>query len=373
MNILNIIREQLSPELLGQVSQRVGEPPEAAASAMENSMQALLGSAAAKASSPEGSMGLFNLLKDKTPSDGWPSSAAALLGNLTGGGGGIGTSLVNLLLGSKANMIRDFIANRSGVRPESATTLLGTAGSLLMGVLGRQVASQSLGASSFGQFLRSQIPHLQGHLSPDLTNVLGVGNLFSSTKAVPPPASYANQASRTEPVEATSYRAPAPAGKILRFALIPIALLLGLLFLANRHSRNANVGAANDETYTSRAVTAGSTVIDTARADLASLTDRLKNAISGTDAGPVDLTGLGFDNSGTVSPTARNVLSSLGSLMSDNPSVKADITTYGRTTEEAAARGNSIKSALLRMGITADRIVIHPEIGESVPKVHFIK
>jgi hypothetical protein len=374
MNILSTIREQFSPELLGQISQRLGESPEASKSALDQSLQALLGSAAAKASSPEGATSLFNLLKEKTPQEGWSTSLTSLLSSLTGSGGGIGSALISMLLGSKANTIRDFIASRSGIRPESASTLLGTGGSLLMGILGKQVASQGLGASSFGQLLRAQIPHLQGHLSPDLANMLGVGNLLNSAKAAPPPASYANQVSTNERIAPTVQAATASGSRILRFALIPVLLLLGLLYLANRHSRTASVGAANDETYTTRrAVTAISNGVETVRADTADLGDRLKSAISGGDNSPVDLSGVDFDSSGNVASLAKSSLTTLGNVIKDNPSLKVAITAYGKTADEAATRANSIKSALVKMGILGDRVAVKSDIGDSLPKVSFIK
>jgi hypothetical protein len=67
MNILNIIREQLSPEILGQISKSVGESPEGTQSALQQALPALLGSAAAQASSPGGATGLLEMLKQKAP------------------------------------------------------------------------------------------------------------------------------------------------------------------------------------------------------------------------------------------------------------------------------------------------------------------
>src|SRR5215469_6447813 len=171
MNILSAIRDMISPELLGQVSNAVGESPEATKSALEQSVPALLGSAVSEASSPQGATNLFKLLKDKAPQGGWSTSASSLLGSLMGGGGGgLGSSIVGALLGSKAGMLQNFISRSSGIRPESASSLLGMGGHMLMGTLGKQVADQGLGASTFGQLLRSQIPHLQGALSPELAN-----------------------------------------------------------------------------------------------------------------------------------------------------------------------------------------------------------
>src|SRR5262245_60934473 len=114
MSILNMIREQLSPDVLGQISRSVGESPEGTKVALEQSLPALLGSAAAEASSPKGATDLFNTLKQAMPSQGWPASVSSLLGSL-GGGGGTGTSFVSSLLGPKIGMIRDYIAGKAGI------------------------------------------------------------------------------------------------------------------------------------------------------------------------------------------------------------------------------------------------------------------
>src|SRR5439155_23460795 len=119
------------------------------------------------------------------------------------------------------------------------------------------------------------------------------------------------------------------------------------LFLATRHGARTGVGGTSDETFITERATAGSRVGEIARVETPNLTDRFKTAIDSSDGLLVDLTGLSFDTSGTVTSTTKSTLTSLGNLLADNPSVKVGVTSYGRTAEEAAARGNSIKSALL--------------------------
>src|SRR5215475_5704919 len=180
MNILNVIKDQLSPEILGQISKTVGENPEGTKSALQTALPALLGSTAAQASSPGGASGLLDMLKQKAPQGGWSESLSGLLGSA--GGSSAGSSFVSSLLGPKMNGVRDFIAGRSGVRPESATSLMGMGGQMLMGILGKQVMARGLGASGLGQLLSSQIPHLQGVIPPEMANTLGIGNFLGMGK-----------------------------------------------------------------------------------------------------------------------------------------------------------------------------------------------
>jgi hypothetical protein len=372
MNILSTIREQFSPELLGQISQRIGETPEAAKTALDSSLQALLGSAAARAASPEGAAGLFNLLKEKTPQGGWPASGGSMLGNLNGDGGGVGSSLVNSLLGSKLGIVRDLIAIQSGMRRESASALLGTAGHLLMGLLGSQVAAQDLGASSFGQLLRSQIPHLQRFVSPDLSGLLGISNLLNPT--VSPQPSYAAKVETSEPTQPAAAIGASRGGRILRLALIPLAILLAIMFIALRFQRPTSIGGTSDDTSIEASASAGITTnLELLRINAANFADRLRTAIATSDGTPINLQGVNFDSSGNLSSTTRNSLFSLWNMIKDNPAIKTTITAYGKTADEASSRATAIQSSLAKMGIEQNRIAVRSDVGESLPDVSFTK
>jgi OmpA-OmpF porin, OOP family len=377
MNILQTIRDQLSPELLGQIGKSVDENPAAVKSALDYSIPALLGSAASEAATPQGASNLFNLLKDKAPQGGWPSSTSGLLSFLTGGGKGIGQSLISSLLGSKANLVRDFIASRSGVRTESASSLLGTAGQIVMGLLGKQVATQGLSSSGLGDLLRSQIPHLQGLLPADLAGMLGLGNLVSSGKAGSQQAASYASSQLTPDYESARYAArtgTSSLGKILAFALIPLALLLGIIFLVNRANRQTYVGGTTDRTLTTRSTgMANSATMALPQGDLANFTDRIKTAITSSDGTPIDLQGVTFDTAGNLTTAAKNSLTSLGNMVKDYSNVKVTITAYGPTADEATARANTIRSTLVDLGITEERILVQPEVGDGLPKVRFNK
>jgi hypothetical protein len=359
MNILNVIREQLSPEVLGQISKTVGENPEGTKSALQSALPALLGSAAAQASSPSGATGLLEMLKQKAPQGGWSESVSGLLGSP--GAGTAGSSFVSSLLGPKMNLVRDFIAGRSGIRPESATSLMGMGGQILMGILGKQVMARGLGASGLGQLLSSQIPHLQGLVPPEMANMLGIGNYLGGAKQA-----VSDAPSQTAPMveHATSSGASA-----LRWA-IPLAVLLGAIFLIYQHNRRGNVGGTADET--SRAV-GTATNYSALGANAQDFTDRMKAAIAKGDGAPVALQGLDFDSSGNLSAEAQTKLSQLGTLINDNPSLRVTITAYGTGVEEATTKANAIKTALVKTGLGPERITTQPEVGQGLSKISFTK
>ncbi len=360
MNILNMIEEQLSPQLVGQIGKSVGETPEATKFALENSLPALLGSAAAEASSPKGASDLLDTLKQKMPQGGWPDSVSSLASGV-----GSGASFVSSLLGSKMNMIRDFIASRSGIKTESAASLLGIGGKLVMAALGKQVSAQGLGASGFGQLLRSQVPHLQGLVSPDLANMLGIGNILTPSAAAASAGSMGSQAinaahagyDRAQHAVASTV---SPGAKALGWILIPLAILVGLMFLF-RHNSKTEVGNTLDQ-----ALVAPSAAV-------ANFADQFKTAISSADATPADLQWVNFDSTGSLTADAKAKLATLGNLINAAPGVKATITTYGATTDDAANKASAIKSALVDAGVSTDRITTQTEVGQGWPKVSFTK
>jgi len=361
MNILNIIREQLSPEMLGQISKTVGEDPEGTKTALQQALPALLGSAAAQASSPGGATGLLEMLKQKTPQGGWSESLSGLLGSA--GGGSAGSSFVGSLLGPKMNLVRDFIAGHSGIRPESATSLMSMGGQILMGILGKQVMARGLGASGLGQLLSSQIPHLQGLIPPELANTLGIGNYLGMGKQA-----VSDAASQAAPVMEHARTTGASA---LRWA-IPLAVALGAIILIYQHNRRGNVGGTADE-VSSTVGTAATNVSAVGVNAAQGFTDRMKAAIASGDAAPVALQGVDFDSSGNLSAEAQTRLSHLGKLINESPSTQVTITAYGNGVEEATSRAKAIQAALVRAGLGPERISTQPEVGQGLPKVSFAK
>src|SRR5262249_12416283 len=134
-------------------------------------------------------------------------------------------------------------------------------------------------------------------------------------------------------------------------------------------------GGTSDTTWTAgNADRAISTNVQLARTEVASFADRVKSAISSSDGKPVDLDGVNFDSSGSVTPTSASAIARLGQMINDNPSLKVNITAYGQTSEQAASHANAIKSALVAAGVPEERLFIEPQVDDrSVPRISFTK
>jgi hypothetical protein len=107
--------------------------------------------------------------------------------------------------------------------------------------------------------------------------------------------------------------------------------------------------------------------------NITGFTDQMKAAITKADATPVPLQGVSFDTAGNLLGDAKARLSSLGTMLNDNSTLKATITTYGESIEEATSRANAIKSSLTRAGISTERITTQPELGAGLPTISFSK
>jgi hypothetical protein len=375
MNIISMIRDQLSPQILGQIGNSIGESPEATKSALATSLPALLGSVASAASTPQGAGGLMDALKQHMPQGGWTDSIGSLLGGMgssaSGTGESTGGSIVSSLLGSKANLLRDFIASKSGIRSESATSLMGIAGKILMGFLGKQVMTQGLSASGLGEMLRSQIPHLQGLIPAGLVGSLGLGKFLGSSAQAPPvtagtatsQSGFERGYEREEPARVATATASS-GSKALRWALVPLALALVALFVF-RHKEEPAVGGTAEDSLAARSAGAASSI--------GNFADQVKGAITRADATPISLQGVSFDNAGDLSADAKSKLNEVGKLINSTPQVNATITAYGKTSEEAASRADAIKGTLTATGISSDRVRAQGQIGEGWPKISFAK
>lgn len=96
-----------------------------------------------------------------------------------------GRGLHPLLFNEQAEAVAALIAKSSGLRTVSAQKLLGIAATLALAVIGRAVASGSLGAAQLASALREQQATLQSAALPGLAVALGIRD-FAPADLTPP-------------------------------------------------------------------------------------------------------------------------------------------------------------------------------------------
>jgi OmpA-OmpF porin, OOP family len=171
INLLDIVKVQVTGQLAQQASGFLGESESSVTSALGSMMPALLGSVIQKSSSPTGAKDLMDMI-GKLDLDslgdivglfsGGPSNVNSLLNS----GGGI----IESLLGAKSNGVVDLISNLSGMKSGSTSSLLKLAALFLMGMIGKQINGKGL--SFLTEMLRGQKSAVNAALPSGLGSLL---------------------------------------------------------------------------------------------------------------------------------------------------------------------------------------------------------
>ncbi|KAB8152215.1 DUF937 domain-containing protein [Kordia sp. TARA_039_SRF] len=146
--ILDLLNSDLGRQIIGGVSNEVGEDQNKTASVLSMALPVLMGAMKRNASSPEGAEGLNRALEKKH--DG---SILENLGSLFGGGVNRevkedGDKILGHVLGNSRQNVENAISKKSGVDTSSIGNILKVAAPLLMGMLGKQKRQLKVESSS---------------------------------------------------------------------------------------------------------------------------------------------------------------------------------------------------------------------------------
>ena len=188
-NILEMLSGGAGQELIGYASKMLGESQGGVESAVGSILPALMGGMMQKAASPQGAKDLLGLISGANVDSG-------IMGNLSGllSGGANTSSLLStgasllgsLLGGDKVGGLTSALASVAGIKPSSATSLLGIATPLLLGTVKKLVGDQGLDAAGLANLLLGQKGFLEkSNLDPRITGALGFGSLSSMLGSLP--------------------------------------------------------------------------------------------------------------------------------------------------------------------------------------------
>ncbi|WP_272023512.1 OmpA family protein [Olleya namhaensis] len=174
-NLLNLFKEQLSDNVLSNVSNLVGgEKTETIQKGLMAAAPALLGGIMDKASTTEGAASIFNMLGDGAEMDNL-SNALGAGGEKSDGFLNKGLDFVKNILGDKASGVIDLVSSVSGMGKDSSSSILSVAGSVLGGVLGKQKSS-GMDLGSFVGMLSGQGSFLDKFAPAGLASLLGLSS-----------------------------------------------------------------------------------------------------------------------------------------------------------------------------------------------------
>lgn len=178
LNLLDLVKDQVSGQLLKGATGFLGESESAVGSALDGIFPSLLGSMVEKGSSESGASALMNIIKDNDDSildniGGLFSGGSSMVDGLLGSGSGI----LSMLMGDKVGGMVDMIAKMAGIKSGSATTLIKMAAPFLMSIIGRQVRKGGLGVSGLMDMLSGQKDHVKSAMPSGMGSLLGLPSL----------------------------------------------------------------------------------------------------------------------------------------------------------------------------------------------------
>lgn len=176
MNLLETIKSYLTPELIGQAAQLLGENENGVAKALGGMAPTILAGVLNKSGDAQGMAQVFDMLGDER-------NAGFLdqLGSLIGGGNlahndpkDLSGQLMGALFGSKVQTILNTISAFAGIKSNSTSSLLGLAGPLVMGILQKKISGEGLNISGLLNLLNGEKSSILGALPSGLVDVIGL-------------------------------------------------------------------------------------------------------------------------------------------------------------------------------------------------------
>ncbi|MEY4539107.1 MAG: hypothetical protein RLZZ306_864 [Bacteroidota bacterium] len=239
MNLLALLKDNLTPEMISKAANLVGEDTGSTATAMSGILPAIMGSVVGKASTPEGASGIMSMLSSGGQDGGMMNNLGSMLsgGASTDSTMSAGSGILSSLLGDKVSGIVNVISNFAGIKSGSANSLMSLAAPMVMGIIGKQVSGSNMSVNGLMSLLSSQKEHvaaaMPAGLGDKLGGLLGMGSLFSGASSMV--SGVTNDASKTvtgatnyarETVEDTSNGLP----KWLLPLIIGAIVIAGLLY-----------------------------------------------------------------------------------------------------------------------------------------------
>jgi hypothetical protein len=173
MDLVKLILDRLSPQLIGRIASALGLDSGAAQKAVGAAVPALLSGLVGLVSKPEGANRLATMLREQEPSQ--VDRIASMIGGsdqqavIDQGTSTLSALFGNATVGSLAGALGRFAGTGEG----QARSLLGMAAPIVMGVLGRQQQSAGLDAKGLANLLTSQKDTIAGAMPSGFASMLG--------------------------------------------------------------------------------------------------------------------------------------------------------------------------------------------------------
>ncbi|WP_266368257.1 DUF937 domain-containing protein [Tellurirhabdus rosea] len=172
INLINYLHEQFTPRVVDQLSSQLNENPDDLKQAVEAVVPAVVGGLARRAHESGGASDVLSVLEDEKLRD-IPYEISQVADNPQAVNSAIasGSGLLDEVLDRDAGTVASSISAYSGLAQQSTLTLMGLAGSVLMGMLGRLHADKALSADNLRTLLAGQANSIRTALPPQLASL----------------------------------------------------------------------------------------------------------------------------------------------------------------------------------------------------------
>ncbi|QHV95926.1 DUF937 domain-containing protein [Spirosoma endbachense] len=182
IHLLSYLKEQFTPGVIDQLSGDLGETPAGTLKAVTGSLPTLLGALTRRIQTTGGAMAIISFLEKGDYGD-TPLDVGQVTDSRpkTADTSAAGRAFLDAVFDDKLTRTTGLISTYSGVKPESSLIILELAGSVLMGVLGRQEQEKGLTANSLTTLLQGQASDFRTALPSGLD---AVGSLLGFDELV---------------------------------------------------------------------------------------------------------------------------------------------------------------------------------------------
>jgi outer membrane protein OmpA-like peptidoglycan-associated protein len=370
---MEAVKGYLTPDTVRSASSLVGESESSTQKTLNGAVPSILSGLTNMVSSREGINNLGGLIRD-----GGFGSAVDNIGSLFSGGSttssmlGSGQQLLGKIFPGKASSVSDLLARSGGVSSSSATSLLSLAAPLIMGVLGKRAAAQSLDANGLAVSLLNEKSDIAAAAPSGLSQILTGGpTLVSRTRDTATQAPRYDTTDvrdvRREPYVDRSHTEPTRSrlGRWLPLLLIALGALALLMFLRPRTPR------AGVPDLTSQATNALAKLTLPGGFNISVPTGSINYNLAqfladNTQAAPRTFVfdHMGFAAGSTqLTPGSEQTVNNLAQVLKAYPNAQIQLSGHTDNTGSADAnqslslnRADAIKAMLVGQGISAQRI-----------------
>ncbi|NTX52006.1 OmpA family protein [Myxococcus sp. CA039A] len=388
-NLIDMVRERFTGNVMQQMGSAMGEDPSTLGKALPGAIAAVGGSVAERGSTEAGAQRLMSQLNE----GGFTGPSAGKEDILSADTEEKGQGMLSGLFGDKLGSITSALGRSSGFsNSKSAGGMMALVAPVIMGVIGKHVRDNRMGAAGLGQLLGSQKSLLSSALPAGLGSILGIGGAAAAvgprvveevheTRAIPT----VETVRRQQPIERAPVHHAEPKKRNLSW-VIPVALLAllaGWFLTRGRRSEPRREQAAVTEPArpqaqpqpqqrpTDTGVGGGGTAGTTP--PVARDAQGMRQAID-SGARSFILAGVAFEEgSATLTPQSDASVGQLASVLREKPNSRVRITGHTDATGDATVnsqlakrRAEAVRSALVDDGISANRVDV-AAVGAAQP------